>query len=35
MVSQERALHMARPSDVTLMEEAGAARESADHGAGH
>ena len=35
MVSQERALHMARPSDVRLMEEAGAARESADHGAAH
>ena len=35
MASQERALHMARPSDVTLMEEAGAAREPADHGAAH
>ncbi len=35
MVSQERALHMARPSDVRLMEEAGAARGPADHGAAH
>jgi cytochrome c oxidase subunit 4 len=33
MVSQERALHMARPSDVTLMEEAAAAREPAADGA--
>jgi cytochrome c oxidase subunit 4 len=35
MVSQERALYMARPSDVRLMEEAGAARGPADHGAAH
>jgi len=35
MVSQERALHMARPSDVTLMEEAGAAREPAEAATEH
>jgi hypothetical protein len=30
MVAQERALHMARPSDVRLMEQAGEAKLLAD-----
>jgi cytochrome c oxidase subunit 4 len=35
MVSQERALHMARPSDVTLLEDAAAAAAGASEGAAH
>jgi hypothetical protein len=36
MVSQERALHMARPADVLLLEQAAsAAEEGADHVGNH
>jgi cytochrome c oxidase subunit 4 len=35
LVSQERALHMARPSDVTLLEDAAAAAAGAAEGAAH